>query len=45
MKKLKKIFAYKFGLLFFGISSLLVLSTPAFADGKGSITPAGSNSG
>ena len=24
---------YKFGLLFFGISSLLVSSTPAFADG------------
>ena len=36
---------YKFGLLFFNISSLLVSSTPAFADGKGSITPAGSTSG
>ena len=36
---------YKFGLLFFSISSLIVSSTPAFADGNGSIIPAGSTSG
>ena len=30
---------YKFGLLFFSIASLLVSSTPAFANEKGSITP------
>lgn len=35
---------YKFGLLFFSIFSLLVSSTPAFADGKGSIIHPGSNS-
>lgn len=29
---------YKFGLLFFGIASLIVSSTPAFAEGEGSLT-------
>lgn len=40
MKKLKKIF-YKFGLLFFGVTSLLISSTPAFTEGKGSLTTSG----
>lgn len=36
---------YKFGLLFFGVASLLVSSTPAFAEAEGSLTTSGSNSG
>ena len=36
---------YKFGLLVFGIASLLVSSTPAFAEGEGSLTTSDSNSG
>lgn len=32
---------YKFGLLFFGIASLIVSSTPAFAEGEGSLTTSG----
>ena len=36
---------FKFGLLFFGVTSLLVSSTPAFAEGEGSLLTDGSNSG
>ena len=36
---------FKFGLLFFGVTSLLVSSTPAFAEGEGSLSTSGTANG